>query len=126
MFGEVTSTPHLCNSKFQSERWDNWNLVFQLTLYATILILSKVVSHYMDSPANFSIFSTLFALRAAPSLMVLGRVFAKWLSRKNCYLEQSHKHYISYNINSKDFEITYYSSDGIYPPELLHSYKISR
>ena len=50
----------------------------------------------------------------------------KWLSRKNCYLEQSHKHYISNNINSKVFEITYYSSDGIYPPELLHSYKISR
>ena len=32
----------------------------------------------MDSQANFSIFSTLPALRAAPSLMVLGRVFAKW------------------------------------------------
>ena len=32
----------------------------------------------MDSQANFSIFSTLPALRAAPSSMVLGRVFAKW------------------------------------------------
>lgn len=32
----------------------------------------------MDSQANFSIFSTLPALRATPSSMVLGRVFAKW------------------------------------------------
>ena len=32
----------------------------------------------MDSQANFSFFSTLPALRAAPSSMVLGRVFAKW------------------------------------------------
>lgn len=32
----------------------------------------------MDSQANFSIFSTLPALLAAPSSMVLGRIFAKW------------------------------------------------
>ena len=31
MFGEVTSTPHPCNSKFQSVRWVNWNLNFQST-----------------------------------------------------------------------------------------------
>ena len=29
--GKVNSTPYPCKSKFQSEIWDNWNLVFQLT-----------------------------------------------------------------------------------------------
>ena len=31
IFGEVNSTPYPCKSKFQSEVWDNWNLIFQLT-----------------------------------------------------------------------------------------------
>ena len=31
IFGKVNSTPYPCKSKFQSEIWDNWNLVFQLT-----------------------------------------------------------------------------------------------
>ncbi len=37
IFGEVTSTPYSCNSKFQSEVWGNWNLVFQLTLAKPVL-----------------------------------------------------------------------------------------
>lgn len=32
IFGEVNSTPYPCKSKFKSEVWDNWNLIFQLTL----------------------------------------------------------------------------------------------
>ena len=31
IFGEVNSTPYPCKSKFKSEVWDNWNLIFQLT-----------------------------------------------------------------------------------------------
>ena len=33
IFGEVTPTHYPCNSKFQSDVWCNWNLIFQLTLY---------------------------------------------------------------------------------------------
>ena len=32
IFGEVNSTPYPCKSKFKSEVWDNWNLIFQLTI----------------------------------------------------------------------------------------------
>ena len=31
IFGEVNSTPYPCKSKFKSEVWDNWNLIFQFT-----------------------------------------------------------------------------------------------
>ena len=40
--------------------------------------LSKELSYYVDFNVLFQIFSLFSALRAAPSLMVLGRVFAKW------------------------------------------------
>ena len=36
IFGEVNSTPYPCKSKFKSEVWDNWNLIFQLTIKSLI------------------------------------------------------------------------------------------
>ena len=40
--------------------------------------LSELLSHYMDSQVIYSCFLTDSPLCAAPSSMVLGRVFAKW------------------------------------------------
>ena len=36
IFGEVNSTPYPCKSKFKSEVWDNWNLIFQLTHFSIL------------------------------------------------------------------------------------------
>ena len=37
IFGEVNSTPYPCKSKFKSEVWDNWNLIFQLTSIKSLI-----------------------------------------------------------------------------------------
>ena len=43
IFGEVNSTPYPCKSKFQSEVWDNWNLIFQLTFSYYSRIIPSIV-----------------------------------------------------------------------------------
>ena len=66
IFGEVNSTPYPCKSKFQSEVWDNWNLIFQLT-YFLYLFQSKIHRQHQPfcfynlhgkSPAGYAIINT--------------------------------------------------------------------